>query len=157
MSIPCGWWVLPKDTKDSIRGAKTQVCSILQAACARVDFTCLAAKALSVQRHCQVAKRYGAVSSQRRCFALISTKVSLQRPAVALKIPLVIKYLKNYFQLTCLWARYHTLKRIKPYYLLTLPPDVFALSIPGFTSSSEANSLKWKSIPISNTMSPSVR
>lgn len=45
------------------------------------------------------------------------------------------------------------MKTIKPHYLLTLPPDVFALSIPGFTSSSKANPLKWKNVPINDAVS----
>lgn len=49
------------------------------------------------------------------------------------------------------------LEMIGPHCLLTLPPDVFALSIPGFASSSKANPLKWKSIPMSHAMSADVR
>lgn len=54
-------------------------------------------------------------------------------------------------------ASYHIVKAINPRYLLTLPPDVFALSISGFTSSSKANPLKWKSTPINDAVSAYVR
>lgn len=96
MSIPCVVWVLPKTPSWGQHMRSWHTGLLYSPSCMPgVDFTCLAAKAISVHRHCHLA----------RYLSLISTKVPLRRLAVALKSP-CHKVVKIYFQLICPWAWY---------------------------------------------------